>query len=79
MTTWPILSVVTFLPTFGALLIYVSRGNDAAAERNAIRKGPSPEGIMHWLSPSMIQRFSSIGCSATSAFTTFIGTNRALL
>jgi NADH-quinone oxidoreductase subunit M len=22
MTTWPILSVVTFLPTFGALLVY---------------------------------------------------------
>src|SRR5580692_5032810 len=35
MTTWPILSVVTFLPMVGALLIYVSRGNDAAAERNA--------------------------------------------
>jgi len=35
MTTWPILSVVTFLPTFGALLIYISRGDDEAAQRNA--------------------------------------------
>ncbi len=35
MTTWPILSVVTFLPTFGALLIYLSRGNDEAAQRNS--------------------------------------------
>jgi NADH-quinone oxidoreductase subunit M len=35
MTTWPILSVVTFLPTFGALLIYISRGDDVAARRNS--------------------------------------------
>src|SRR5215218_5226966 len=35
MTTWPILSVVTFLPLFGALLIYVSRGDDEAARRNS--------------------------------------------
>src|SRR5580704_499317 len=35
MTTWPILSVVTFLPTFGALLIYLVRGDDEAAQRNA--------------------------------------------
>ncbi|MBU6458180.1 MAG: NADH-quinone oxidoreductase subunit M [Bradyrhizobium sp.] len=35
MTTWPILSVVTFLPSFGALLIYVIRGDDEAAQRNA--------------------------------------------
>src|ERR1700744_1522101 len=35
MTTWPILSVVTFLPTFGALLIWLSRGNNEAAQRNA--------------------------------------------
>jgi NADH-quinone oxidoreductase subunit M len=35
MTTWPILSVVTFLPVFGAFLIYLSRGNDEAAERNS--------------------------------------------
>jgi NADH-quinone oxidoreductase subunit M len=35
MTTWPILSVVTFLPTFGALLIWLSRGHDEAAERNS--------------------------------------------
>ena len=31
MTTWPILSVVTFLPVVGALLIYLSRGDDEAA------------------------------------------------
>src|SRR5712664_2934906 len=35
MTTWPILSVVTFLPVFGTLLIYISRGDDEAARRNA--------------------------------------------
>src|ERR1700716_3587637 len=35
MTTWPILSVVTFLPAFGALLVYISRGDDEAANRNA--------------------------------------------
>ena len=29
--TWPILSVVTFLPVVGALLIYLSRGDDEAA------------------------------------------------
>jgi NADH-quinone oxidoreductase subunit M len=33
--TWPILSVVTFLPTVGAILIYLSRGDDEAAQRNA--------------------------------------------
>ncbi|MGJ4997406.1 NADH-quinone oxidoreductase subunit M [Bradyrhizobium sp. HKCCYLS3077] len=35
MTTWPILSVVTFLPLVGALLIYLVRGDDEAAQRNA--------------------------------------------
>jgi NADH-quinone oxidoreductase subunit M len=35
MTTWPILSVVTFLPLVGALLIYISRGDDEAARRNS--------------------------------------------
>ena len=35
MMTWPILSVVTFLPVVGALLIYISRGDDEAARRNA--------------------------------------------
>ena len=35
MTTWPILSVVTFLPVVGALLVYISRGDDEAARRNA--------------------------------------------
>ncbi|GLH75868.1 NADH-quinone oxidoreductase subunit M [Bradyrhizobium sp. SSBR45G] len=35
MTTWPILSVVTFLPIVGALLIYLVRGDDEAAKRNA--------------------------------------------
>ena len=35
MTTWPILSVVTFLPIVGAILIYVSRGDDAAAQGNS--------------------------------------------
>jgi NADH-quinone oxidoreductase subunit M len=33
--TWPILSVVTFLPLVGAVLIYVSRGDDEAARRNS--------------------------------------------
>src|SRR5258708_5016034 len=36
MTTWPILSVVTFLPTVGAILVYVlARGDDEAAAQNA--------------------------------------------
>ncbi len=36
MTTWPILSVVTFLPALGALLVYaLARGSDEAANRNA--------------------------------------------
>src|ERR1700756_1281701 len=35
MTTWPILSVVTFLPVIGALLIWLLRGDDEAAQRNA--------------------------------------------
>ena len=35
MTTWPILSVVTFLPVVGALLIYISRGDDEATRRNS--------------------------------------------
>src|SRR5919198_6695028 len=33
--TWPILSVVTFLPLVGALVIYIMRGEDEAARRNA--------------------------------------------
>jgi NADH-quinone oxidoreductase subunit M len=33
--TWPILSVVTFLPVVGALIIYISRGDDEAAQRNS--------------------------------------------
>ena len=32
MTTWPILSVVTFLPLVGALVIYLNRGEDEAAQ-----------------------------------------------
>src|ERR1700722_11102752 len=35
MTTWPILSVVTFLPAVGALMIYLVRGDDEAAQRNS--------------------------------------------
>src|SRR4051794_29385322 len=35
MTTWPILSVVTFLPVLGALVIYLSRGDDEAARSNS--------------------------------------------
>ncbi|WP_182915424.1 NADH-quinone oxidoreductase subunit M [Rhodopseudomonas palustris] len=33
--TWPILSVVTFLPLVGAVLVYLARGDDEAARRNA--------------------------------------------
>jgi NADH-quinone oxidoreductase subunit M len=33
--TWPVLSVVTFLPVVGAILIYLSRGDDEAAQGNA--------------------------------------------
>src|ERR1700740_838602 len=35
MVTWPILSVVTFLPLLGALLVWTSRGDDEAARRNS--------------------------------------------
>lgn len=35
MTDWPILSVVTFLPLVGALFIFVVRGDDEVAARNA--------------------------------------------
>jgi len=36
MTTWPILSVTTFLPTGGAILVYLlARGGDEAANRTA--------------------------------------------
>ena len=31
MTNWPILSVVTFLPLAGVILIYFARGDDEAA------------------------------------------------
>ncbi len=34
MLDWPILSTVTFLPTVGALLVMVIRGDDAVARRN---------------------------------------------
>ncbi|MEW6767897.1 MAG: NADH-quinone oxidoreductase subunit M [Pseudomonadota bacterium] len=33
--TWPILSVVTFLPLVGAICVYISRGDDEAARRNS--------------------------------------------
>ena len=33
--TWPILSVTTFLPLVGAVLVYLVRGDDEAARRNA--------------------------------------------
>ncbi|MBR0705143.1 MULTISPECIES: NADH-quinone oxidoreductase subunit M [Bradyrhizobium] len=35
MTTWPILSVTTFLPAVGALIVYLSRGDDEASRRNS--------------------------------------------
>lgn len=35
MTTWPILSVTTFLPLVGALIVYLSRGDDEPAKRNS--------------------------------------------
>ncbi|MBR0894902.1 NADH-quinone oxidoreductase subunit M [Bradyrhizobium tropiciagri] len=36
MTTWPILSVTTFLPTLGAILVYLlARGGDESANRTA--------------------------------------------
>jgi len=34
MLDWPILSTVTFLPTIGAILVLVVRGDDAIAQRN---------------------------------------------
>ena len=38
MTTWPILSVVTFLPLFGALVIYLNRGDDEAGARDPLKR-----------------------------------------
>ena len=35
MTSWPILSTIIFLPLVGALFLFLLRGNDAAAIRNA--------------------------------------------
>jgi NADH-quinone oxidoreductase subunit M len=35
MTTWPILSVVTFLPLVGAIVVYISPGDDEAGRRNS--------------------------------------------
>jgi NADH-quinone oxidoreductase subunit M len=35
MTNWPILSVVTFLPLVGALVVYISPGDDEAGRRNS--------------------------------------------
>src|SRR6201986_3778160 len=35
MVTWPILSVVTFLPLVGAMIVWIIRGDDEAARRNA--------------------------------------------
>jgi NADH-quinone oxidoreductase subunit M len=35
MTTWPILSLVTFLPLVGALVVYISPGDDEAGRRNS--------------------------------------------
>jgi NADH-quinone oxidoreductase subunit M len=35
MTTWPILSVTTFLPLVGALIVYLVRGDDEAAKGNS--------------------------------------------
>jgi NADH-quinone oxidoreductase subunit M len=35
MMSWPILSVVTFLPLVGALVVYISPGDDEAGQRNS--------------------------------------------
>ena len=35
MASWPMLSVITFLPLLGALFIMVLPGEDAAVKRNA--------------------------------------------
>ncbi len=35
MATWPVLSVVTFLPLVGALFIMALRGDDESVKRNA--------------------------------------------
>ena len=35
MASWPVLSVTTFLPISGALLIVLLRGNEDAVNRNA--------------------------------------------
>ena len=35
MTSWPILSTIIFLPLAGAAFIFILRGDDGAAMRNA--------------------------------------------
>ena len=47
MTTWPILSVVTFLPLVGALVIYLNRGDDEAAHRLEVEDGRVEEELLH--------------------------------
>ena len=62
MTTWPILSVVTFLPAIGALLVYVAaRGNDEAANRNArwIALGSARETLSYPGERALIERLLS--------------------
>src|SRR5436853_2398092 len=58
MTTWPILSVVTFLPAFGALLVYLlARGNDEAANRNARWIALWTTGVAFAVSLILVMRF----------------------
>src|SRR3954470_16603235 len=57
MTTWPILSVTTFLPLVGALLVYLCRGDDEAAKRNARWIALWTTLITFAVSVSMVMRF----------------------
>src|SRR3989440_3832135 len=57
MTTWPILSHVTCLPVFGALIVYISRGDDEAARRNSRWIALWTTLITFAVSPILVWRF----------------------
>src|SRR3954469_1207277 len=59
MTTWPILSVTTFLPLVGALIVYLSRGDDEASRRNSRWIALSTTLITFAVSVILVMRFDA--------------------
>jgi NADH-quinone oxidoreductase subunit M len=66
--TWPILSVVTFLPVAGALLIWLSRGDDWAAQGNARWIALWTTLITFGVSVLLVLRLASATTWASTAF-----------